>query len=573
MEVKLDKSTQDAINQNYKIEPSVFREIEQRRQSAEVAQNSITNTLRDAPTKPPAPEQSSSVTTQIINNGNYDIKLKEGQIKVVLDLLSLLDVSIDKIDEIIKKLDKKALPLIDEINVAIKKLELTYSKVIESGCKSDLVWSLIGKTSWIDQITLGQEVASTYEVVKDPNQREVLRYYGIRYYQKPLNRDYGFTIISEFNASILVGSNNLTVLGVGGTLGLIIGDEITDNLSSPEAFNIGSLPTIVGFGTTSILGITTTIRGNISLGSSIIEHTGIGSTENILIGEYVINPDIFDVGTQVVGFGTTTTIITYNDTGLSTFISTSIVVPGVILSKNSIGSMTNGSFDFGIYNEYKSINLSNPSNITVENELFTAIRRTADITTNFNYTNTPVDPVTVGIINSQRVGIGHKAQLINNQANPGPAQWRQVLGEPEPNIGAGSLSYYTGQELWPCISTSSPITGLEVITYQPEGAICNFKGTQTPTYTEISPTGISNSTCVSYASSITAAENNLQIIIDRNVPQIATLIYAAAPLRASRDSNEAKAWSYLQSASYLRSEINNTQSNINSLNNFDYNSL
>ena len=219
------------------------------------------------------------------------------------------------------------------------------------------------------------------------------------------------------------------------------------------------------------------------------------------------------------------------------------------------------------------LNLSNPSNITVENELFTAIRRTADITTNFNYTNTPVDPVTVGIINSQRVGIGHKAQLINNQANPGPAQWRQVLGEPEPNIGAGSLSYYTGQELWPCISTSSPITGLEVITYQPEGAICNFKGTQTPTYTEISPTGISNSTCVSYASSITAAENNLQIIIDRNVPQIATLIYAAATLRASRDSNEAKAWSYLQSASYLRSEINNTQSNINSLNNFDYNSL
>ena len=563
MKIKLDKSIEDTIDSNYKIAPSVFREIEQRRQSAEIAQNSISTILNDAPTKPSDPEKSSSITTQLINDANYQYKLNENQLKSVLDLLSLLDVSIDKIDDIIKKLDIKALPLIDEINVAIKNVELAYNKVIESGCKSNLIWSRIPNTSWYDAIT-GSKTISNYEVIKDPAQRELLKYYGIKYYQKPLNRDYGYTIISEFDASILVGSYNLAVLGAGGTIGIQTGDEITDNINSPEAFNIGSLPTVVGFGTTNILGITTTIVGNISIGSSTISYTGIGSTENILIGNYVINPDVFTSDTQVIGFNTTTTIITYTDIGSSTSITTSIVVPGIALSKVSIGSITNGSIGFGTYSEYESIILSNPSNLTIDNQLFTAIRKDADITTNFNYTNTPIDPIMVGIINYQRVGIGHKAQLVNNEYNPGPAKWREVLGKPEPKIGAGTLTYYTGVQSWPY----NPVIG-----YASEDTIYSFSGVGTPSYTSISPTGISSSTCVSYASSIIAVEDELQRIINKNVPQIEKFITASLPLRSSRDGEESKAWSYLQSASYLRSKMNELQSNIDALKSFDYNSL
>jgi hypothetical protein len=563
MEIKLDKSTEDTIDSNYKIAPSVFREIEQRRISSEIAQNSISTILQDSPTKPSSPEQSNSITTQLINDANYQYKLNENQLKAVLDILSLLDVSIDKIDEIIKKLDIKALPLIDEINIAIKNVELAYNKVIESGCKSNLIWSRIPDTIWYDAIA-GPQTTSNYEVVKDPAQRELLRYYGIRYYQKPLNRDYGYAITSEFDASILVGSYNLTVLGAGGTTGIQTGDEITDNINSPEAFNIGSLPTVVGFGTTNILGITTTIVGNISIGSSTIAYTGIGSTENILIGNYVINPDVFTSDTQVIGFNTTTTIITYTDIGSSTSITTSIVVPGIALSKVSISSITNGSIGFGTYGEYDSIILSSPSNITIDNQLFTAIRKDVDITTNFNYTNNPIDPVTVGIINYQRVGIGHKAQLIHNASNPGPAQWREVFGEPEPNIGAGTLSYYTGVQSWPY----NPVIG-----YASEDTIYSFSGVGTPSYTSISPTGISSSTCVSYASSIIAVEDELQRIINKNVPQIEKFITTSLPLRSSRDGEESKAWSYLQSASYLRSKMNELQSNIDALKSFDYASL
>lgn len=578
MEIKLDNSLLEIINSNYKIDPSVFRDMEQRRQNSEAAINSITTILEQAPSAPTPPKESSNIINQIVNNNNYDIKLKNSQLDAVLNLLSLLDVSIDKVDEIIRKLDLKALPLIDEINVAIKKLEQAYSEMISSGCKSNLIWSLVGKTSWIDQITLGAKAGSTYKVIQDPDQRRLLEYYGIRYYQKPSNRDYGFNIISEINGSILVQSSTLAVLGVGKTIGIQIGDEITDNLSTPEVFNINNLPTVVGFGTTSILGITTTISGNVSFGSSIIEHTGIGSTENISIGEFVINIDAFDSNTQVVGFGTTTTIITYKDSGSSTFISTSVVVPAIIVNNVSIGSMTNTYFDFGAYNQYQAINLSALSNITVKNHIFTVIRKTADITANFNYSNNPIDPVTVGIINNQQSGIGHKVQLIHNEYEPGPAQWKQASGISEPNIGAGALSYYTGYEveqLWPCISTTNPMTGATIITYLPEDTVCIFEGLSTPEYTLISPTGVvsTGSTCSTCADNIQKETENLEAIKNKNLPEIEKLISASGPLRRARELDESKAWSYLQSASYLRSEIDNIQSDINSLSSFDYNSL
>ena len=48
--------------------------------------------------------QGDKITIQIVNNANYDIKLKNSQLKTVLNLLSLLDVSIDKVDEIIRKI-------------------------------------------------------------------------------------------------------------------------------------------------------------------------------------------------------------------------------------------------------------------------------------------------------------------------------------------------------------------------------------------------------------------------------------------------------------------------------------
>ena len=558
MEVKLDKSILEIINSNYKIDPSVFRDIEQRRQNSEAATSSIKNILEKAPSAPPLPKKTDSDTDQIINNSKYEYTLKVRELESILDLLSLSDVSIDKTSEIIRKIDSKALALVNEINDAINAVTAAYQARISIGCRSNLIWSKIGISTAPDAVTGTAVTYSNYRVIKDPSQEVVTNYYGIKYYQKPSNRDYGFNIISEVEGSILVGSQNLAVVGAGSTLGIQIGDEITDNLNTPIAFNIGSLPKVVGFGVTSLLGITTSISGNVALGSSVIAYTGVGSTGNILIGNYVSNIDVFDTDTRVIGFGTIVTGITTRNIN--------VVVPSIKLSKVSISSVTNGVFGFSTYAEYQAINLSEPSNITIDDGIFTVIRNTEDITQNFSYTDSPLDQVTIGIIDTQRIGSGNRIEFVNNGESLGPSQWRQILNETEPNIGAGDTNHYVGISSWPYDFLSG---------YAEEGNIYNFEEYLPPSYISISPTGLSinGATCNSYTTNITTAETNLQSIIDKNLPEIYRLISASLPLRKYRDGNELKAWSYLQSASYLRGEMNNIQSDINSLSSFDYNSL
>ena len=566
MELKLDTSIQDAIDSNYQIDSSVFRDIEARRQSSEAAKNSITNILETAPTKPPTPEASQSVSTQLINNANYNIQLKEKQLQSILDLLSLLDTSIDKVDELVVKLDSKALTLIDEINSAMESVKVAYNERIDVGCRSSLVWNFIGTSTGYDGAASTSRTFSEYEVIDDPNQRVVLNKYGIKYYQKPSNRDYGFNIISEFTGSISVGSNNLAVISAGGTTSIQIGDTITDNLSTPQAFNIGSLPEVVGFGTTSILTTRTNIGANVNLGSNIIAHTGIGTTSSIAIGDYVTSSNVFSENTQVVGFGTTTTTILYKNVGLSTITSISLVVPSVILNKVSISSVTSATIGFGSYISYPSLRLSGQSNITSFNNTFTVIRQTADINENFNYTNSPIDPVTIGILDSQRVGIGHKTEIANNGFSPGPSQWRQVLSDPEPKVGAGTVTYYTGNTQWPY----DLLYG-----YATKGQIYRFNTNTPPTYSSISPTG-NNPTgalCNNYTSNITVAESRLQSTLNNNIPEIQKILSAASNIRKSRDTDEMQAWVYIQSASYVRMEMNDLKSDIDVLSSIDYDSL
>jgi hypothetical protein len=564
MEVKLDKSILEIINSNYQIDPSVFRDIETRRQNSEGAANSIKTILENSPSPPPTLENSNSTTDQIINNINYKYTLNDRQLKSILDLLSLTDVSIDNISKVIQNLDSKTVDLINELNGAINAVTTAYAARITIGCRSDLIWNNIGISTGKSQLTGAAVTFSNYTVIKNPSQKVTTNYYGLKYYQKPSNREYGFNIISEVSGSIAAGSQTLAVVGTGSTSGIQIGDEITDNLNTPIAFNIGNLPKVVGFGSTSILGITTSIYGSVSLGSTIIATSGIGSTGNISIGNYVSNIDVYTADTQVVGFGTTVVIINYNNNGISS--TTNVIVPSVILNKVSISSITNGNFGFSTYTEYQALRLSAPSNLNINDEIFTVIRNTEDISQNFNYTNNPLDPITIGIMDKSRVGTGHEIEVINNGNTSGPYQWRQILDNPEPLVGASSTFHYIGISSWPYDAVNG---------YAEEGEVYKFTESTNPTYTSTSPTGLSTNgaICNSYTQNITIAETNLQTIINNNLPEIQRLISTVLPLRKQRDTDELQAWAYLQSASYLRGEINNLKSDINSLSSFDYNSL
>jgi hypothetical protein len=560
MNFGLSDGERKQLNSIYEIDPSVLKNIEERRQKATAAENTIKNILETAPTAPPLPSPADDQTDVILNNANYNYELKNRQLESLLDSLSLLDVSIDKTDEVIQKLDKKSLPLIQEINDAINLVKNRYDSQINVGCKSNLIWRYLGSSTRYNPITMLEEVFTYYKVVKDSSDRITTPYYGIKYYRKPVNRDYGFTIVSEVQGSISAGSSTLGIVSIGGTIGIKTGDEVTDNLVSPQAFLIGNLPTVVGFGTTNIIGLTTTVSGNVSLGSSIIALTGIGTTGDIYIGNYVINDTVFDADTKVVGFNTTTSTITYSD-GVSTLTAT-VIVDSIILDKNSIGIGTNIEIGFGTYSTYPSVELSESSNLTLDNELFTFIRQDLDLTTNFNYTSNPIDPITIGIIDNSTVGVGHKANVVNNGSSSKTTQWRQITNDPEPSVGAGSAVYYDGDEEWPY-----------AFGYAEEGERYVFDEFTSPSYTSVSPTGIGTSVCVSYAASITAAETNLQNIINRNLPVIQKYVSAASVLRKFRDKDEMTAWGYLQSASHARGEMDSLNTDIETLKDIDFKSL
>lgn len=567
MDIKLDDSIKDIIDSTYKIDSSVFIGIEERRQTSNAVTSSISGILNSSPTAPEVPKDSNNVVEDITNKSNYNYTLKERELNSLLDLISLTDASIDKTAELIRKIDSKIVTLINEINSAITQVKSAYDFRISVGCRSNLIWSNIGFTIGYN-VGIGSTVTLVnYVVIKNPNDLVTTNYYGLKYYQKPSNRDYGTNIISEFNGTISVGSQTLSVLSVGGTEGIQLGDEILDNLITPVAFNLTNLPKVVGFGTTTMIGVNTTILGNVvSSGSTEIAYIGIGSTSNISIGNYVINSSVFTSDTTVVGFGTTVSKIVYYDVGSSITTSADLIVPSILLSNGSISSATNSSFGFGTSTQYNSILLNATSNLTVENKIFTAIRRTFDITQNFNFTNNPSNPITIGIIDNKRIGIGHKTQLVNNGNSSGPSQWNELLEQPEPNIGGGKATYYQGQVLWPYQS---------LVGYASEGNIYTFPVGVHPSYTASSPVGIaSNSlTCTSCDSTIIAAELNLQTKINQNIPEIQKLVSASIPIRNYRDGDEVKAWSYVQSASYIRSEMSKIKTELESLKTFDYNTL
>jgi len=567
MDIKLDTSIKDIIDSTYKIDSSVFIGIEERRQTSNAVTSSINGILNSSPTAPEVPKDSNNVVEDIANKSNYNYTLKERELNSLLNLITLTDASIDKTAELIRKIDSKIVTLINEINSSINQVKSAYDFRISVGCRSNLIWNKIGVTTGYN-VGIGSTITLVnYIVIKNPNDLVTTNYYGLKYYQKPSNRDYGTNVISEFNGSISVGSQTLAVLGVAGTEGIQLGDEILDNLITPVAFNLNNLPKVVGFGTTAIIGVNTTILGNVvSSGSTEIAYISIGSTSNISIGNYVINSSIFTSDTKVVGFGTTVSKIVYYDVGSSITTSADLVVPSILLSNGSISSATNSSFGFGTSTQYNSILLNTTSNLTVENKVFTAIRRTFDITQNFNFTNNPSNPITIGIIDNQRIGLGHKTQLVNNGNSSGPSQWNEILQTPEPIIGAGKITYYQGQVSWP----HQLLFG-----YASEGTVYTFPLDIVPTYTTISPVGLvsTSSTCASCDSAIATAESNLQTKLNQNIPEIQKLINASIPIRNYRNEDEVKAWSYVQSASYIRSEMSKIKTELESLKTFDYNTL
>ena len=220
-------------------------------------------------------------------------------------------------DELITNIDTRIPTPIQEINTKITAVQDAYRNRVNIGCKNDLHWVLQSTQTVSGIDTLGNPFSKnykTYKVEKIASEYRQINYYGAKYYKRPKDRDYGSSAVKEIpSASVGIGSTYMVVYDAttdttGFTIlsGIQTGDTITDSIEQPTIFTIGDLPEIVGFGSTSLLGISTTFGGTIAFGSTILAYAGINTTSGISTGDTIWRTGITSTDSVVVGFGTTT---------------------------------------------------------------------------------------------------------------------------------------------------------------------------------------------------------------------------------------------------------------------------
>ncbi len=576
----------------------------------------------------------------IIENIEKKIKDKTNQREQLLDQLQLEDIKIDAYDRLIIEIDKKVQPFLDPINTQINAVKAAYDARIAANCANSLRWVPIawGEDDDGDQLItyecqrnalqdvrrqerLDGSIETIRTGVTDPA-TIVTGYYAYKFYRKPLNRDYGANLIDVFTGSVSTGSTIVEVeqtefddsAGDDG-FDFEIGDEITDSIENPTIFPLGGLPEIVGIGsTTTFSGITTTIQGSISVGSTVLSLVGFGTvdigftSDNVIerlnagrfqstpadfgvkVGSGIGKTGILPIDTKVIALGTGSTSYEYYDatfnSGVGSIRTKTENVMTLVLNSTAIGSTSLGIFNVGISSFTPSLILNKAATVNGSDVQFSIIRPAKDPDKDFDFQKNPLDPVTIGLITESNAGLGHTALIVNNAEPTRAIGWHQVrsyshrqsngeirLYDPEPPQGGGRAVYHSGNQAWPVIRTTDSDGDVE-ITYAYEGQRFVVRATGTNsiiisdpddedgigtgfgsnlTTTNVSP-GITGN-CTTLANNITAAEAALVTIRNENLPQANKFASQARALRELRDDMELNAYGLLQAAAATRKEI------------------
>jgi hypothetical protein len=553
-----------------------------------------------------------SESREIIAELKQELELKIKQREGILDRLSLVDIEIDKMDKLIEGIDADAIGATDIINQSITPVKTAYDERITSGCRTDLIWRQTDSfTQWVtsgsgDGASLSQVTFTVYEVKKNSDVYDYEPYQGLKYYQKPTNRDYGSNLITEFDGYLSLGS---TVVGVNSATSvpqeIKIGDTISDNLDNPIAFTTGDLPEVVGFGSTTVVGIITTLVGGISTGSYTFANFGAGSITGLTTGMILLEPEVSGMSTSyvgvlttngytsIVGFGSTTQTIEYYDQ-VGVVSTSTLLVPSLILDKPATNYLEEGIFRVGILTTIPALFISTTTLASFASTTIYVIRNTPNIDEDFNYEKNPNSPVKIGIIDKSTVGKGHSV-FYDTSGDPNRTEsWKPekardeikskgdviVKEIKEPKVGAGRADYYIGTKQWPTMTTCTSSGGeIPIITcvtnYAPLGTKVTIGGTVSSVsigYTGRAQGGPdpNGATCSQYDSAITSATNNMNSVISATQPTAEKLISMTKRLRERRDERELYAWSLLQSAARTREEISKLRKQIQEMENFDF---
>ena len=499
-----------------------------------------------------------------------DFDAMDNQVTQMLEQLTIVDARIDEYDKLINKVDKKMPPLINEINSSLDDVADAYKARIAAGCKSDLAWVLL-ETKKGNKATAGQDTY-VYQVAKDPATRQQLNYYGVKYYRRPKNREYGANLVDQIdNANIDPLTTVLVVfdddagdlIGIASTDGIEysdsgspatikLGDFITDDLDDPQIFATGNLPTVVGLGTTSYPKERGNITGMTTSGTSkFYENRAVGLASDFKVGDVLYADNVFPQGTTITGFEESTFDATFvNNVGVTT---TEEIVIDVFLTSNPAIATTEGhQIQVGIVSTYPAVFLSTITQVGATNSSFLIVRPPDVGGIEFEETKNPIDPVEIGIAEGNRVGKGNKVELVNNGDPKIVASWHEVRDEPEPAVGAGFVEYWVGDDQWPTLTTNNGGQQNQQVTYPAEGTTVNISFGSTVSGSigyGVNPNNPSG--CGGLDSAISSAESDRDAKIAVNKPKVEYYTGVTAALRDLRDELETQAWSFMQGVGHI----------------------
>jgi len=538
-----------------------------------------------------------SPSQEVIAELEIELEAKIKEREAILDELSLLDLQIDKYDVLIKEIDKEALGAVSALNGEINNVKAAYDARISSGVRSNLVWQLQSDVTFT--VGSASTTIQTYEVVENLATQVTKNLYGLKYYRKPANRDYGSNFIADFNGYISAGSSIMAILpgellednlssynedeAAAIDLTVKIGDTVTDDLSEPVYFDSANLPTVTGFGTTDIIGILTSVIGGISTGSNQFVHFGAGDFSMIEVGQYLIGPKITGFASvfnesplppKITGFGQATIQLDYFDENGDPA-STPFTANTFVLDKSAINGLEEGTFSIGIITTTSAYFLSTVSLGSTNLESFSVYRFDDEIDADFDDEKAPHNPLRIGMIDSSTLGVGSELEYKTGGTELGPKNWDQYAYDKkgkrkeEPDIGPGSVTWNEGTNQYPVVGGFFGIGG----SYASLGTTMKIDSSKptspTPSYTSTPPPGTPNAG--SYDSAISTAESGLSSAESGDSGSIAaSAVSASAGLRKERDEKEMEAWSLLQSASTARQRISQIQNTLKSLKNTDY---
>lgn len=524
-----------------------------------------------------------SVSREILADIEEQLVSKKIQRDALIGQLTLLDVIIDKYDDLISKIDTDAISIANIINQAILPVKEAYDARIAANCRSDLSW-VLNKT-WQSRFYYNSAATLVtfyeYEVKKNPNTYAFVPYRGLKYYRKPLNRDYGANIVYSFYGSVSVGSTVISIINGSDIPSPIqLGDKIVDNIDNPILFSPANIPSITGFGFTSGVGIVTTLVGGISTGSTIFAHYGAGiSSVGISTGMSFNYVGI--VTSTIVGFSTTTFNITYlNENGV--YVTDTEVCDGLILNSPASQGINEGIFTVGIATQFPAIFIST-SSLGFNTNAYLNVLRIGDVDIEFDYTQSPLEPLTIGVVNSSTLGVGHSISLDASGDPSNTEIWSpsfsyfddttKTVINPQPLVGAGRADYYVGTYKWPLLTTCIGFTeffcsssyvseGFSVVTSSPSDLDY--------AYTSNAGVNTNGSLCQQLTQNIDNAINNMNLVLSQNSSSLQPLIDATKALRGNRDGKELQAWSMLQAVGSITEDIQRLERDIRSMRTLDF---